>query len=57
MAKHLDTIYVSGWQYSATHTMSNEPSPNLADYFYETVRNKPKAAGTNRGSAPAVETE
>ncbi|RZC11421.1 Isocitrate lyase 1, partial [Glycine soja] len=40
MAKHLDTIYVSGWQYSATHTTSNKPGPDLADYPYDTVPNK-----------------
>ena len=32
MAKHLDTIYVSGWQCSSTHTSTNEPGPDLADY-------------------------
>nr|GMC66194.1 isocitrate lyase [Ipomoea batatas]GMC72890.1 isocitrate lyase [Ipomoea batatas] len=40
MAKHLDTIYVSGWQCSSTHTTSNEPGPDLADYPYDTVPNK-----------------
>ncbi|XP_027347858.1 isocitrate lyase 2 [Abrus precatorius] len=40
MAKHLDTIYVSGWQCSATHTTTNEPGPDLADYPYDTVPNK-----------------
>ncbi|KAJ7948168.1 isocitrate lyase [Quillaja saponaria] len=40
MAKHLDTIYVSGWQCSATHTSTNEPGPDLADYPYDTVPNK-----------------
>ncbi|KAJ7981309.1 isocitrate lyase [Quillaja saponaria] len=42
MAKHLDTIYVSGWQCSATHTSTNEPGPDLADYPYDTVPNKVK---------------
>ncbi|KAG2317441.1 hypothetical protein Bca52824_020563 [Brassica carinata] len=37
MAKHLDTIYVSGWQCSSTHTSTNEPGPDLADYPYDTV--------------------
>ena len=32
MAKYLDTIYVSGWQSSATASSTNEPSPDLADY-------------------------
>lgn len=32
MARHLDTVYVSGWQCSATASSSNEPSPDLADY-------------------------
>lgn len=32
MAKHIDTVYVSGWQCSATASSSNEPSPDLADY-------------------------
>ncbi|CAA6658284.1 unnamed protein product [Spirodela intermedia] len=40
MAKHLDTIYVSGWQCSSTHSTSNEPGPDLADYPYDTVPNK-----------------
>lgn len=40
MAKHLDSIYVSGWQCSSTHTTSNEPGPDLADYPYDTVPNK-----------------
>ncbi|CAI9772738.1 unnamed protein product [Fraxinus pennsylvanica] len=40
MAKHLDTIYVSGWQCSSTHTTSNEPGPDLAYYPYDTVPNK-----------------
>lgn len=40
MAKHLDTVYVSGWQCSSTHTTSNEPGPDLADYPYDTVPNK-----------------
>ncbi|CAN6918923.1 unnamed protein product [Brassica oleracea] len=39
MAKHLDTIYVSGWQCSSTHTSTNEPGPDLADYPYDTVPN------------------
>lgn len=40
MAKYLDTIYVSGWQCSSTASTSNEPSPDLADYPYDTVPNK-----------------
>ncbi|RAL41825.1 hypothetical protein DM860_009007 [Cuscuta australis] len=40
MAKYLDTVYVSGWQCSSTHTTSNEPGPDLADYPYDTVPNK-----------------
>ncbi|KAA8520320.1 hypothetical protein F0562_014576 [Nyssa sinensis] len=40
MAKHLDTIFVSGWQCSSTHTTSNEPGPDLADYPHDTVPNK-----------------
>lgn len=40
IAKHLDTIYVSGWQCSSTHTSTNEPGPDLADYPYDTVPNK-----------------
>ncbi|MQM18933.1 hypothetical protein Taro_051935 [Colocasia esculenta] len=40
MAKHLDTVYVSGWQCSSTHTTTNEPGPDLADYPYDTVPNK-----------------
>lgn len=44
MAKHIDTVYVSGWQCSATASSSNEPSPDLADYpmvchdFFPTLR-------------------
>ncbi|XP_010240914.1 PREDICTED: isocitrate lyase-like [Nelumbo nucifera] len=40
MTKHLDTIYVSGWQCSSTHTTTNELGPDLADYPYDTVPNK-----------------
>lgn len=40
MAKYLDTIYISGWQCSSTASTSNEPSPDLADYPYDTVPNK-----------------
>ncbi|MBA0711374.1 hypothetical protein Golax_010565, partial [Gossypium laxum] len=40
MAEHLDSIYVSGWQCSSTHTTTNEPGPDLADYPYDTVPNK-----------------
>lgn len=40
MAKYSDTIYVSGWQCSSTHTTTNEPGPDLADYPYDTVPNK-----------------
>ena len=40
MAKYVDTIYVSGWQCSSTASTSNEPSPDLADYPYDTVPNK-----------------
>ncbi|MCO5592696.1 hypothetical protein L7F22_046699 [Adiantum nelumboides] len=40
MAKYMDTIYVSGWQCSSTHTTTNEPGPDLADYPYDTVPNK-----------------
>eukprot|EP00249_Psilotum_nudum_P019219 c27149_g1_i2 orf=298-2001(-) len=40
MSKYLDTIYISGWQCSSTHTTTNEPGPDLADYPYDTVPNK-----------------
>ncbi|OMP87731.1 Isocitrate lyase [Diplodia seriata] len=40
MAKHLDNIYVSGWQSSATASSTNEPSPDLADYPMDTVPKK-----------------
>lgn len=40
MAKYLDSVYVSGWQCSSTASTSNEPSPDLADYPYDTVPNK-----------------
>jgi len=40
MAKHLATVYVSGWQSSATASSTNEPSPDLADYPMDTVPNK-----------------
>ncbi|KAK2598717.1 hypothetical protein N8I77_012107 [Diaporthe amygdali] len=40
MAKHIDTVYVSGWQCSATASSSNEPSPDLADYPMDTVPRK-----------------
>mmetsp|Transcript_29781 Transcript_29781/g.97042 ORF Transcript_29781/g.97042 Transcript_29781/m.97042 type:complete len:475 (-) Transcript_29781:138-1562(-) len=40
MAKHLTTIYVSGWQSSSTASTSNEPGPDVADYPMDTVPNK-----------------
>ncbi len=40
MAKYLDSVYISGWQSSSTASTSNEPSPDLADYPYDTVPNK-----------------
>lgn len=40
MAKYVDSVYVSGWQCSSTASTSNEPSPDLADYPYDTVPNK-----------------
>ncbi|KAK0645187.1 Isocitrate lyase [Lasiodiplodia hormozganensis] len=40
MAKHLDTVYVSGWQCSATASTTNEPGPDLADYPMDTVPRK-----------------
>lgn len=40
MAKYLDSICVSGWQCSSTHTTTNEPGPDLADYPNDTVPNK-----------------
>lgn len=40
MAKHLTSIYVSGWQCSSTASTSNEPGPDLADYPMDTVPNK-----------------
>jgi isocitrate lyase len=30
MAKHLETVYVSGWQCSSTASSSLEPGPDLA---------------------------
>ncbi|KDN41517.1 isocitrate lyase and phosphorylmutase [Tilletiaria anomala UBC 951] len=40
MAKHLETVYVSGWQSSSTASSTNEPGPDLADYPYNTVPQK-----------------
>ena len=40
MAKHLKTIYVSGWQSSSTASTSNDPGPDFADYPSNTVPNK-----------------
>ena len=34
MAKHLETVYVSGWQTSSTAASGDEPGPDLADYAY-----------------------
>ena len=31
MARHLSTVYVSGWQCSSTASVTNEPGPDLAD--------------------------
>ena len=38
MAKHLETVYVSGWQCSSTASTTNEPGPDVADYTYDTVQ-------------------
>ncbi|CAG8652256.1 1272_t:CDS:2 [Racocetra fulgida] len=40
MARYIETVYVSGWQCSATASTSNEPGPDLADYPMDTVPNK-----------------
>ncbi|KAJ8609048.1 hypothetical protein MRB53_039317 [Persea americana] len=40
MAKHVDSVYVSGWQCSSTASTSNEPGPDIADYPMDTVPNK-----------------
>jgi isocitrate lyase len=40
MAKHLETVYVSGWQSSSTASSSLEPGPDLADYPSNTVPEK-----------------
>jgi len=40
MAKHLTSIYVSGWQCSSSASTSNEPGPDFADYPMNTVPNK-----------------
>ncbi|AMD19988.1 HCL163Wp [Eremothecium sinecaudum] len=40
MAKYLDSVYVSGWQCSATASTSHEPGPDFADYPMDTVPNK-----------------
>jgi hypothetical protein len=37
MAKHLETVYISGWQCSSTASSSLEPGPDLADYPSNTV--------------------
>lgn len=39
-SKYLKTIYVSGWQCSATASTTNEPGPDFADYPSNTVPNK-----------------
>ena len=40
MAPYLTSIYVSGWQSSATASTNNEPGPDFADYPMDTVPNK-----------------
>ena len=40
MARHLETVYVSGWQCSSTASSSLEPGPDLADYPSNTVPQK-----------------
>ena len=42
MGKHLETIYVSGWQCSSTASTTHEPGPDVADYPYDTVPMKVK---------------
>ncbi|KAG9124911.1 isocitrate lyase 1 [Ceratobasidium sp. 392] len=38
MAKHLETVYVSGWQSSSTASSTNEPGPDLADRKQRSAR-------------------
>lgn len=38
MAKHLETVYVSGWQSSSTASSTNEPGPDLAGAFRTRTR-------------------
>lgn len=40
LSKYLKTVYVSGWQCSATASTTNEPGPDFADYPADTVPNK-----------------
>lgn len=40
LAKYFKTVYVSGWQCSATASTTNEPGPDFADYPANTVPNK-----------------
>jgi len=40
MAKHLTSVYVSGWQCSASASTTNEPGPDFADYPADTVPRK-----------------
>ncbi|RHZ27342.1 hypothetical protein DYB37_005268 [Aphanomyces astaci] len=40
MAKHLTSVYISGWQSSSTASSTNEPGPDVADYPMDTVPNK-----------------
>ncbi|KAL4476584.1 hypothetical protein ABPG72_000743 [Tetrahymena utriculariae] len=40
LSKYLKTVYVSGWQCSATASSTNEPGPDFADYPANTVPNK-----------------
>ncbi len=40
MARHLTSVYASGWQSSSTASTSNEPGPDVADYPMDTVPNK-----------------
>ncbi|KAK9476962.1 isocitrate lyase [Lipomyces japonicus] len=40
MARHQEVVYVSGWACSAVLTTTNEVSPDLGDYPYDTVPNQ-----------------
>ena len=56
MARHLSTVYVSGWQCSSTASVTNEPGPDLADVRHTALRHSTELqpSTSNPCQCPAI---